>query len=426
MRPALFIIVFLAAAAFVSLAHDQVLSAMQEFLMLLIRPLGILLTWISSALQALVRFIRAQHHEESGRDTPSTVRLADSMEPDGNSDAHDQTHSVAAGLGELRPITSPHDLSKFIGAVVFTALTALFGAAEYYLARMALAAMMGIPSDVNPAFSPDVFSAVAMLAVSAFWGLILIDVYRGTHLLPELFLLKFRKPLKLMAWSAIVCSLAALMVLAAWRGIQVAKPVRAASLPMAEQTLTINGTTPTAPTASVSPQSESLLMDDGSSGFSAFAIIFFPAALAGLVGLSMVLSFTGVIYLLRYVGLLVLALAAIPLIGLLLPLRLFEQVLLTLSRLAAILVGLIARFGTGTINTFGPPLSQFRAWAHTKVGSALGSVGASSAQAVPARESESTAESIDAGSDGTAKESDMGVDEQSQFTTSLRDFNWGS
>jgi hypothetical protein len=45
---------------------------------------------------------------------------------------------------------------------------------------------------------------------------------------------------------------------------------------------------------------------------------------------------------------------------------------------------------------------------------------------VPARESESTAESIDAGSDGTAKESDMGVDEQSQFTTSLRDFNWGS
>jgi hypothetical protein len=388
MRVLAIITVSLVAAAFVAMERERVSSALTEVVMFLVRPLGVLMTWVGGAVTAVVQFIRAQLQEEDTGEAATGQNQAAVSEVAPTAAQHPGAPLMPA------PDVYRRHLSRFIGAVLLTVLTVLFGAAEVYLVKLSLAAMLGLPSADDAQFPSaiDWITAAAMLAVTIFWGMVLIDLHGGTRLLPEQFLARFRKPLLVMAWSAVGLSLAAMMVLAVWRGQQVATPVAAAPTQAAAtgaiEIPSASGGASMPATSAAAHAPSAVVNDTGAEkagdGFSRFATIFFPAALAALTALSMLVSFTGVVYLLRYLAVLALAVLMVPLLLVLLPLRILEQLLATLIGFKDRAVELVARVGQATLNTVGPPWRDLRSFLQQRVHQALSGESESTAEIVRA------------------------------------------
>jgi hypothetical protein len=357
------IIIGTLAAIFVARENQRISEALSELVMFLVRPLGVVMSWVAQAIARLVAFIRAQLEEEG---PPAPAQPTPQEAP--------PNQASAAAVAPVPPVHR-HHLSRFIGALLLTALTVLFGAAELYLNKLRIEALLGLSrsSQSAPPASVDLLSAGAMLAVSLFWGLMLIDLYRGTHLFPSQFLGSMRKPLLILAWTCLGWSLATFAVLGVWGGLQVSQPVTAssASLPAAGGSLQTGGSGPgsdvlESPGVTTVP-SNPLEQNE----FDRFAAIFFGASLPMLVGISLAVSFCGVIYLMRYLGVGVLALLLVPLAVLLLPLRILEQVFLTVIGFCNRLLELIASLGRSILNTIGPPLKEVRNNLHRRVSRAL-------------------------------------------------------
>lgn len=351
------------AAVFIARENQRVSEAFTELVMFLVRPLGVVMNWVAQAIARLVAFIRAQFEEE---DEPAPVQPA---VPEG------EAGQGVAATPAPPPSAHRRHLSRFIGALVLTALTILFGVGELYLAKMSIEPLLGLPSNSQsaPPTTVDWLSAGAMLAVSLFWGLVLIDLHRGTHLLPPQFLNRMRKPLLMLAWSCIGLSLAAFAVLGIWRGLEVSKPVMAATSPavFTSGSLQVGGAA--ASTAMMGAPAVAPAPGDSAEPqwFDRFAPIFFGTSLTVLVGTSLVISFAGVIYLMRYLGVAVLALVLVPFAAVLLPLRILEQVFLTVVGFANRVLELIASVGHSILNTVGPPLADLRNYAHRRVRNGL-------------------------------------------------------
>ncbi len=356
----------LAGLAFIAQHQDAVREAFNELLLFLVRPLAVALDWVSQGAQRLAAFIRAQLQEEQhteGGDpsapAPQSVPTAASPGTAGTPTAVSPNAAMAA---------HPFHLSRFIGAIVMAGITVICAAVEVYLTKLTLAAMFGTAGNDMPqlASALDWMSAGALMTVSIFWGLVLIDMHRGTHLFPEGFLKRFKKPLVVMAWSSIAFSILTFAVMGIWRGRQL--DTSAAVPAVAAASLEIPG----APTAATTPSSTTSTTEEVQSGFDQFAEVFFPAALTILTGLTLLVSFTGVIALFKYIGLLALGLMLAGLVALLLPLRIIEQIVMTIVGVMQHVVNLAARLGRGVVNTFGPPLTDLRRHLHAAFRRRLG------------------------------------------------------
>jgi len=335
-------------AVLVAAERETLRHLTTQIIMLLGQPLLVLMQWVGRALAALGGFIRDQANEEetSSEDPASAQPPTASRRPSG-----------------LRP----HHLSRFVGAILLTALTLVCGAVETYLTKLSLGPMLGMSGGGDMALAGllDWMGAAALMAVSVFWGLVLVDLYKGTFLLPRHFLYRMRKPLLTVGWSCLTLSLTALAVVGIWRGTQVAPVALAAEAEPAGVIDTGSGGPAAAPLAAVPA-------DEQQPGkFSRFAEVFFPTSLSVLTGVTVLFSFTGVVMMFRYLGLAALAALMIPLALLLGPLRLLEQILVALRELKDRVLDLAACPGQWLVETFGPPLGDLRRWAHARIHRAL-------------------------------------------------------
>jgi len=335
-------------AVLVAAERETLRHLTTQIIMLLGQPLLVLMQWVGRALAALGAFIRAQaNEEETAAEGPA------SAEP-----------STATG----RPSgLRPHHLSRFVGALLLTALTLVCGAVETYLTKLSLGPMLGMGGggDVALAGLLDWMGAAALMAVSVFWGLILVDLYKGTFLLPGHFLHRMRKPLLTVGWSCLTLSLTALAVVGIWRGTQVAPVALAAEAEPASAIEAGSSSAGIAPLAAA-PSDEQQV-----GRFSRFAEVFFPTSLSVLTGVTVMFSFTGVVMMFRYLGLAALAALMLALALFLAPLRLLEQILVALRELKDRALDLAARPGQWLMETFGPPLGDLRCWAHARIRHAL-------------------------------------------------------
>src|ERR1017187_2064758 len=314
------VLVVILGVIFLALHQVRVGAFLTELVMVLMRPLGVAITWIARAIQAVVAFLRKELQDE---------------------------------------YTSGVLVHRLIGAVLFTVLTAVFVASDIYLAKLTIGPMLGFPGsqdDKMPA-SLDWMAAGAMMAISLFWGLVLIDLYRGTKLLPDALTTGMRRPLLWSAWMCLLLSLVSFGVLGIWRGLEISRPVLAAA--------------PVGTELSGAPDQSAVAPANSGEGFDKFAPVFFGASLTVLTGASLAVAFTGVILLLRYLGMLSLIVLSLPLVILLLPLRVLEQVIATINGLLSHALEIVAGVGRSVVNAIGPPIKDVRDAAHQWVHSRL-------------------------------------------------------
>jgi hypothetical protein len=264
---------------------------------------------------------------------------------------------------------------------VFTALCGVFATAEVYLYKLTLAAMgMGSMTEDIPV-SVDWLAAGAVLSVAILWGAVLIDLYRGTHLLPTALTHgAAKRPLMILAWGSIASIAVAGLLIGAWRTHKLIES-STAQTPVA-YTQTSDGGLQIGATQSTS-QGNSFSAGVGSpaqtesgekielSWIDIAAPMAFNIVLAVLILLASLVSFIGPFYLIKYLSVLVIGLFILPLAILLLVLRGVQEIVGTANILKDHLIDFLANLGGRILSVIGPIWDDIVAWTHERVSTRL-------------------------------------------------------
>ena len=352
--------VLLVVTILVAMERQRISGFMTELLMFMLRPLGVLLAAVSSVMAVLSTWIRREAQEEDGEPLPGAP--ARSSAPDTQSQ---DTQSLAV---ELRPVPGarpPYHLNRILCAVVLTVLALVMFPADVYLVRMSFAAM-GLGGAVQTAapVELDWMAASSLIACCTLWGIELCDLYRGTNLLPpQLTGGAMHRILRNTAFTSLGLILSAVVLLGIWRGMKLADanaPQPATSIAADDGSLQIGGA-PQATASTAALESEPAAVEHGGPiGFDVFVATWVSAAPAVAIALGLLVAMCGIIFLLKYLAVILVGVILLPLALIFLALRMVEEILGTANILKDWLLEFLEAIGQSIIRNVWPPLEAYR------------------------------------------------------------------
>lgn len=368
MMIALLILGTLVILTLVALERDRVWTTLQAVILVLTG--GVLIAPLRAALAAIIgplaRFIRAAlDYGDSGVATAATGPI-DATDSGPNPRAEAKTREPVDGehrqeAPDAAAAASPranYHLNRVLAALVLVAITGVLGTFDYEFLHLTFAVLWGLPAAPEVSASRTVLTSLALMASLVLWGTIALELGGYTHFMRE-FPTTLRRALKYMTIAAFVVGVSSALVMGIWR----ARAVQdlPADSPVALATVSSSGVI-------VADAERLVIQDEPATGFDALAPVYLSAAIPVLVLVSSMVSFTGVMWLAKYLAILGLWICLVPLAVL------HFWVLPTLDNaLAHVLhavegaVDLVASVGRKVVDTVWPPLRSIRAAFHRRI-----------------------------------------------------------
>lgn len=355
--------------ALVALQRDRVWSVLQTIILILTG--GVLIAPLRNALQGVIgplgRFMRAAldygdagSSVEGSQMPPAAPTSGVQTEPATPTSAGNQTSEPTPTAASPAPTPRPtHHLNRILAAVVLTAITVVLGVFDYEFIHLTFAALWGLPAAESVSAGRTVLTSLALMASLLLWGLIALELGGYTHFMRD-FPTSLRRVLKYMTIAAFVVGLSSALMMGIWR----ARAMEDAPIEPAPMTATI------ADSGVISAESEpTAILVEETTGLDSFAPIYLSAAIPVLVLVSSAVSFTGVLWLAKYIAILGLWICLVPLAVIyfwILPT--WDNAIAHLLQGVETVVDVLAWVGKSIVDTLGPPLRAMRVAIHRKIG----------------------------------------------------------
>jgi len=369
MLMALLILGTIATLALIALERDRVWTGLQTVILVLTG--GVLIAPLRNALQGIIgplaRFMRAalEYGDAGNASTdsggsavvpaPNVDRQTDGSRSEQNGEANrpEPPSTVAA----IAPHAN-HHLNRILAALVLAAITVVLGTFDYEFIHLTFSALWGLPAASDVSVGRTVLTSLALMASLVLWGLIALELGGYTHFMHE-FPGALRRTLKYMTIAAFVLGISSALVMGIWRA-RAMQDVPIEALPAAA---VISGSG-----VIVAEAEPMITLTEDTAGFDSFAPMYLSAAIPVLVLVSSAVSFTGVLWLAKYVAILGLWLCLIPLAVLhfwILPT--LDNAIAHLLQAVESLVDILASVGRTLVDTVSPPLRSIRIAIHRRI-----------------------------------------------------------